>query len=169
MPYRAGDTLGVISPATISAALSLGKSVSGILSTHPKDAERFKRNAQAYQLAAAGQQNALEYLKYRSGRYGVAQSIGYPYQGEGPVGGWATQSAKDDAYKLYQAALSAWGIGVDEMPDGGGSTPADGGVTDPFGGPVQGLPPVTTTAQQSYVPLLIGLGLVGALLARKRR
>jgi hypothetical protein len=160
-----------IDPASIAATLALGKSLSGILSSHPKDAERFKRNGVAYQQAVQGQQNALEYLKYRSGRYGIAQSIGYPYNTEGPVGGWATQSAKDDAFKLYQAALAAWGVGVDEMPDGAGGGGGGGGVnTDPFagGGGGTGLPPVITTAQQSYMPILIGLGLLGALYASKR-
>jgi hypothetical protein len=148
-------------PATILTVLKLGTSLTGILSSHPKDAERFKANAEAYRLALAGQQNALQFLKYRSGRFGV-ETIGAPYNGE--VGGWATQSAKDDAWKLYQSALASWGIGEEEMPGGGG-------VNNGTSGGGQWVPGVKILGEQSYAPLLLlgaGLAIVAAV-SRKRR
>lgn len=162
-----------IDPATIASAIAAGRALSGVLSQHPKDRERFRKNAEAYQLATSGHQNALEFLKYRSGRYGIAQSLGAPYSAEGPVGGWATQSAKDDAWKLYNLALAQFGITPDEMPGGGGAVPGgDIGTTDPWGGgPVTTLPPVVSVGRQDYTPLLIlaALGAVALVVRRGRR
>ena len=84
-------------PTVILSLSSLG---------HPKDAERFAANADAFARAQAGDSAALEFLKYRSGRFGQTSIPGY-----GTVGGWATDAAKTDAYAKYTAALTRQQIG----------------------------------------------------------
>jgi len=84
-------------PTVIQSLSSLG---------NPKDAERFAANAAAFAKAQAGDASALEFLKYRSGRFGVTNIPGY-----GAIGGWATDAAKTDAYAKYTAALTRQQIG----------------------------------------------------------
>jgi hypothetical protein len=108
-------------------------------------------------MAANGDQLALEYLRYRSGRFGQNDA---PADSEfakrygTPIGGWATDVAKNDAFRLYNQALAIWGITPEEA---GGS----GGQPNPsyFGGTT--LPKVTTTAAMSFLPLV---ALAGAML-----
>lgn len=167
-----GRQLGfVVNPATVSAAISVSNGLKSLFGGNSKEQARIQANIDAYKLAAAGRQDAMEYLKYRSGRYGTAQSIGPAWEGGGPVGGWATQTARDDAWRLYQSALAIYGIGID--PNNGGQTP--GGAytpnpTDP-GSPEdlhpQGLPGVTVTGKMDYLPLVLVAG--AALLLAKRR
>lgn len=85
--------------AAVQGAITLGSSVLSLFS--PKDQERKAATDQAYNLAVAGDQNALLFLKQRTGNYGTVQVPGY-----GLVGGWATDPAKQYASQRYQAALN---------------------------------------------------------------
>lgn len=73
---------------------------------NPKDNERFAANAAAFARAQQGDADALQFLKYRSGRFGQAFVPGY-----GETGGWATDTAKADAYAKYTAALTRAAVG----------------------------------------------------------
>ena len=98
------------------------------------------------------------------------------WEGGGPVGGWATQRARDDAWRLYQSALGVFGISVD--PTSGGQTPGSGytpNLTDPGHpddllpvppGPVTTLPGTTVTGKMDYTPLLLAGAAI--LLLRRR-
>jgi len=87
--------------AYVTAAVSVIQGVTS-LTGGSKEADRLKSNEAAYQAAINGDGNALLFLKQRSGMYGTAFVTGY-----GSIGGWATQSAKDDARVKYNAALGA--------------------------------------------------------------
>jgi len=183
-PYVAGDYryaslapygLG-FDPVTVAAAIQTSNSLLSMFKNNAKERERLQKNMDAYKLATNGRQDAMEYLKYRSGRYGTASSIGPSWEGGGPVGGWATQTARDDAWRLYQNALGMFGIGID--PSTGVQTPGSGYVpnaSDPGhatdaglpGVNVQSLPGVTVTGRMDYMPLVIA-GAAILLLSRRR-
>lgn len=167
-----GRQLGfAVNPVTVQAAISVSQGIQKLFGGSSKEAQRIQANIDAYKLAASGRQDAMEYLKYRSGRYGTATSIGPQWEGGGPVGGWATQTARDDAWRLYQSALAIYGVGID--PNTGGQTPGgaytpnptDPGSPDDVGHP-QGLPGVTVTGKQDYLPLVL---LAGAAILLSRR
>lgn len=84
--------LGILAPLASSA----GTSLLGGLTANKKDPSRLADNAEAYKKAAAGDRNALLYLRQRSGRFGQIEVPGY-----GVVGGWATDVAKNDAFQKY--------------------------------------------------------------------
>jgi hypothetical protein len=88
--------------AYISAAGTIIGAAQSILGGNAKDAERLAANAQALSAANAGNDDALAFLKQRTGDHGVAFVNGY-----GNIGGWATPAAKSDAKVKYQAALAA--------------------------------------------------------------
>lgn len=90
--------------AAVAAVPTVVQTLSSI--RNPKDAERFAANAAAFARAQAGDTAALTFLKYRSGRFGETQVPGY-----GTVGGWATDSAKADAYAKYTAAATRQAVG----------------------------------------------------------
>lgn len=128
-------------------------------------AERLPKNQAAYDLAVQGKQNALEFLKYRSGRYGVSAFIGEPINLD-QVGGWGTAPARDDAWNKYQGALAKWGLVVD--PAGGPPMPGPTGTGDDSP-PFQGLPPMTISGSQSIWPLLAVAGAAFVAMQGKRR
>lgn len=70
------------------------------------ETDRINQNKQAEQIALAdpGQagDTAQRFLQCRSGRFGICQIEGYPDE----IGGWATQTAKDDAYSRYQNVVA---------------------------------------------------------------
>lgn len=149
-----GGGLG-LDPVTVQSTIEgvqKAKSFWEGLTKNKRDPDRLAANAAAYQLALQGFENALLYLKYRSGRHGIATFIGDPIN-EGPIGGWATPEAKDDANKLYNAALAATGVRPEEVGDSGTSTGQPSGTK--VNGQPQGLPRVTTMAAMSYTPLLL--------------
>jgi len=154
VPFNAG--LGFVDPVTVAAAVQITTTLIGSVG-NSKDAARLQANADAFKMAANGDQLALEYLRYRSGRFGTNDA---PADSEfakrygTPIGGWATDVAKNDAFRLYNQALAIWGIAPEEA---GGS----GGQPNPstyFGGTT--LPRVTTTASMSFLPLLAIGGLL---------
>lgn len=159
-----------LDPATLATVASITMS---FINKHPKDKSRFQANEEAYRFAAAGDTNALTFLRYRTGRYGVESYV--PPFGSfpgGPVGGWATQAAKDHAGQMYTAATRV-SVGLDPglSPDTGSGLPPFAGDDDPppyTGGPPQGLPPVVTTASMSMTPLLIVAAVVIAMTQRRR-
>ncbi len=91
-------------PAFISAGVTLLSSAQSLLGG--KDGERQAANKAAYQAAIAGDDNALLFLKQRTGSYGVALVPGY-----GEIGGWATDAAKRDAQTMYDAAIKYRQVG----------------------------------------------------------
>lgn len=92
-------------PVFIAAAGTIAQSsgaIAGLLGGHPKDQERYAANRAAYEAALGGDDNALLFLKQRTGQYGVAQVPGY-----GEIGEWATDGPIADAKVKYNAALAA--------------------------------------------------------------
>lgn len=85
-----------------------GVSIIGGLFSDSKDPGRLASNQAAYSDALAGDKSALQYLKARSGQYGLLD-ISPPWKGDpvSPLGGWATSTAKQDAATKYNAASSA--------------------------------------------------------------
>ena len=87
--------LGITIPGT-----GIDTSIVGGIFKDSKDPGRLSGNSRAYADAQAGDGEALKYLKGRSGRFGsVATS--YTLGDKSPIGPWATQVAKDDAFKKY--------------------------------------------------------------------
>ena len=72
-----------------------------------EDPNRVADNQRAYELAIQNVPGALDYLKGRSGRFGLIYVPALPNVRETPgmIGGHATQLAKDDAYAKYTAVL----------------------------------------------------------------
>lgn len=110
-----------------------------------KESDRINQNKQAEQIALSdsGQagDTALRFLQCRSGRFGICQIEGYPDE----IGGWATQTAKDDAYTRYQNAAAHRG------------TLGTTTVSTPIG-----------TVGASNAGLLAAAGIAAFLLLRKR-
>lgn len=149
VPFNPG--MGFVDPVTVAAAVQITQTLLG--TANQKDKARLQANADAFKMAAAGDQLAIEYLRYRSGRFGQYDA---PADSEfakrygTPIGGWATDVAKNDAFRLYNQALAIWGISPEEA---GGS----GGQANPSSMPYYGtttLPKVTTTAAMSFLPLV---------------
>lgn len=92
-------------------------------SAHPLDAERLKQDYEAFRLALGGDVNALAFLKQRSGRYGVAVVQGY--ENNTPIGGWATDTAQNDAYLKYTQVFQCQNTGACPTPS---VTPTQGDV-----------------------------------------
>lgn len=110
-----------------------------------KETDRINQNKQAEQIAlsdpgVAGD-TAQRFLQCRSGRFGICQIEGYPDE----IGGWATQTAKDDAYARYQNVAAHRGsLGTTT-------------VSTPIG-----------TASASNAGLVAAAGIAALLLLRKR-
>lgn len=103
-----------------------------------KEVDRINQNKQAESIALAGgpgAATATQFLKCRSGKFGLCTIEGYPDQ----IGGWATDSAKEDAYRRYQNVVATLG-GEPTNPLGGSTV-----VTTPVG-----------KAQVSNATILIG-------------
>lgn len=86
----------------IAAASQIASGVQQISGGNAKDSERLAANLTAYNRAVAGDANARDFLKQRTGDFGVATVPGY-----GEVGGWATATAKADAKAKYAALTTA--------------------------------------------------------------
>lgn len=155
----AGDdaNLGIAWGAILTGAVSLYQG----LKADKDDPIRIQRNSDALALAQQGNQNAIEYLKFRTGKYGEGM-VGAPYNEI--VAGWKTPVGRKDAETKYAQALALYGLGPQVPGDVTGPQPLPGG-------PAQGLPLVPVTAKQSYLPLLVlgGLGAGYYLYKRRRR
>lgn len=144
--YRNDEGLGFAIPAGVSAVTS----IAGGVFKDSKDPGRLSGNSQAYAAALAGDTEALKYLQGRSGRFGSVATT-YTLGDKSPIGPWATQATKDDAYAKYQSALSKLS-GVSSTPH----IPSFGG------GPV--------IAGLSTGPLLIaGVAALGIFALTRRR
>lgn len=170
--YVAGIRNGLgFDPVSTAVVVGTATQTYSTLTANKKDPERLAKNAEAYKLAIAGSQAALDFLKYRSGRYGTIEYIPAPINA-GPIGGWATDVAKADALRLYNSALAAYGVSEEEATGGDSATSGTtgsgypkfgdmyptgvptGGYTTPGGG-AQSLPPVTVTGSKDYMPLVL--------------
>lgn len=128
--------------------VGIDTSIIGGVFKEDKDPGRLNGNAQAYAAAQAGDGEALKYLKGRSGRFGsVATS--YTLGDKSPIGPWATQVAKDDAWKKYNDVINP-------------SSAYQSAKSFVTGGP--------TIAGMSVAPLLIAAVAAGGIyvLARRR-
>jgi hypothetical protein len=115
-----------------------------------KEVDRIKQNEAAESIAlggGAGAPTATEFLKCRSGEFGICTITGYPDE----IGGWATQSAQDDAARRYRNVVQQHG---GEPGTVGGGTVS---VTTPFG-----------SGAVNNSTLLLGGGLLALFLLRKR-
>lgn len=123
----------------LSGASSLVSAGSSLLDQHPKDKDRYAKNAMWYQEALQGNKDALIALQYMSGRYGTTHEGSYC--NVGGCSGWATQDTRDDAYNKYQAAIgnlptsSAQGT-----PNTQTTASAIGNVFSAIGGALSGTP-----------------------------
>ena len=80
----------------------------GALGTGLVDVERKAKNLAAYALAIAGDNNALQWLRARSGRYGtipVDVIPGVQPVADSALNGWSSEPARDDAFSKYQDAI----------------------------------------------------------------
>jgi hypothetical protein len=95
--YMNDEGLGITIPG-----IGVDSSIVTGLFKRSKDPGRLSSNAKAYAQALNGDTGALNYLKGRSGRFGLVATT---YGDSSPIGGWATSVAKDDAFKKYNDAL----------------------------------------------------------------
>ena len=150
------DDLG-IAPAVVGGAIAV---VQKLTDQHPLDKSRLAANNTAFMLAQQGNTTALQYLKARSGRYGtIVMDAAVPTLSvtKGmPLSGWATSSTCADAAQKYDT-LVASGAGT------GAPAPKASGVAS-----VLSFGPSGGTSSAS-MPLLLGVGLLGAVLLMKRR
>lgn len=86
----------VVAGAAVTAGQQLLSSQQG-----SKDSDRFAKAQQWYQLAIAGDSDALNALKFMSGRYGASTCGRF-----GACSGFATQAAKDYSGRLYDQAVA---------------------------------------------------------------
>lgn len=160
-----------LAPAVIAGAVQIGTALldnSGSVSD--KDRARLQANADAFRMAANGDRLAIEYLKYRSGRYGqydAAAGSEFALRYGTPIGGWATQLAKDDAFRLYNEALNMWGIGIEEAPDGAGGTTSPSTSGSGLVSGIQKLPKVSVTTSPGFLMAAVLGGII--LLGSRRR
>lgn len=89
----------------VAAGSQIVSGVQSVLGGNDKDAERLAANMTAYQRALGGDANAAQFLRQRTGDYGVAAVPGY-----GEIGGWATANAKADARAKYNALTTAQSV-----------------------------------------------------------
>lgn len=82
-------------PVAIATGVGILQDVNTLFSG--KDGERMAANAAAFEAAKQGDENALMFLRQRSGNYGTTLVPGY-----GEIGGWATAEAKADASAKFQ-------------------------------------------------------------------
>lgn len=156
IPENEHSDLG-IAPAIVGGAVAVAQK---LLDQHPKDKSRLAANNTAFMLAQQGNTTALQFLKARSGRYGtIVMDAAVPTLGitKGmPVSGWATSSTCDDAGQKYDT-LVASGSGT------GAPAPTASGAASllSFGS--------SGGTSSASMPLLLGLGVLGAVLLSKRR
>lgn len=82
------------------------KEISGYLHSS-KEPDRLKQNDVAYQKARRGELAGLEFLRARMDDVGKLYTVtGFPEQ----IGGWATDSARNDAEAKYNSAVSEQGL-----------------------------------------------------------
>jgi hypothetical protein len=88
-------------PVAITAGVSIIQGIQS-LTGGSEEPKRLAANQDAFSKAAAGNADALAFLKQRSGKFGTAFVSGY-----GSIGGWATKTAQDDAWSKYQTILTS--------------------------------------------------------------
>jgi hypothetical protein len=101
---------GFVDPATVTAVISLASSGWKLFS-NPYDPARKTQNEEAFRRAMNGGAYDADFLKGRTGRYGVVSiPVNLPYaispvsktpETPGSIGGWATEDAKKHAQTLY--------------------------------------------------------------------
>jgi hypothetical protein len=120
-PNRQRQQLGWVAavPVVISTIQQINSLFGG-----GKEPDRIKQNQEAERIALAdggeAGDTAARWLQCRSGRFGTCTIPGYPEQ----IGGWATQTAKDDAYTRWQNVSGhhdGTGTTTVQTPIGGGS------------------------------------------------
>lgn len=147
--------VGGVSGALSDAAGFIGGLFGGV----SKDPERLGKNAAAYDLALSGHAAALDFLKARSGRFGllpVGVVPGVNLTANATLGGWGTELARDDAYARYQDAVNRLA--------GGAVTPSTPGA-GAFG-PSTTLVPAGTGSGSDLL-LWVALGAAAVFLFRK--
>src|SRR5689334_8461421 len=94
-------------------AVQTGETLANTFS-NKKDPERFAANENAYKAAIGGGDHyALDFLKYRSGKFGSGPtSLPGWYSDSVGIGGWATPEARDDAFGKYNLASAAQSHGL---------------------------------------------------------
>lgn len=120
-PNRPRPALGVAIAPIIAAAPSFIQAMGPLLGGS-KEPERIAANQKAETLAIAGNAAALEFLRCRSVQGVVCGNL----PGYGDIGGWATQTARDDAGRRYNNALAALAQGSGGVPGGGGGVVVTG-------------------------------------------
>lgn len=173
--------LGVKLPSVGKALTSVASKATFGLIKGSKDPGRLQSNAEAYSRALAGDRSALDFLLQKSPK------------SRGGGGGWATSRAMEDAWAKYQSAKAALAARAPTMRPvapaprptlpRAGVIPARPGIppilqpgrspTGPnvpaFPGslpppaPSEGPPGYGGTPAFPMLPLLIGVGLIGAL------
>lgn len=132
---------------------------------HATDLERLAKNLAAYTLAVVGDNDALQYLRARSGRFGtipVAAIPGVNATADAALNGWATENAREDAYAKYQGAIT-------QRKDLGETLVGIGAAA---GGLSAGLIAEGTALQTSALPdwvLWGGVGVIALILLRRGR
>lgn len=110
-------TKGLSSVTKLAAGVSGASDIAGSLGIgkDSKDPGRLAANGRALADAQRGDAGAVAYLKGRSGRFG---KVAHSWAGdkETPVGGWATQPTKDDAY-------NKWLVATGQAPATAGAVP----------------------------------------------
>lgn len=117
-----------------STIVEVGSWISGLFGqAEERDARRFAQNVAAFRAAARGGTWDAEFLKARSGAYGMIDiPVRLPYavspsdgaaETPGQLGGWATGPAKRHAAELY-ARLLEGGADPGDVPGDGGVDPA---------------------------------------------
>lgn len=156
MAYMTGymddrEKLGIVAIPAIGSAIS---TIGSLFSGNSKDPGRLQANANAYGDAVAGDPSAVTYLKARSGRFGTIP-ISPVWHGDpdSPLGGWATDKAKNDAYAKYQQVT---------IQPIAASSPSSSSVP----GTVQQLPTVVAHAGVSPLLIIGALGIGYMLLKR---
>jgi hypothetical protein len=103
-PLAARRGLGFFDPVTITAVTSFVTAVSPWFGGS-KEADRIKVTDVAFERAISGDAVALQFLKQRTGQYGVITMP--PPLGE--VGGWGSSTARAYALRKYNEALAILG------------------------------------------------------------
>src|SRR4051812_17708587 len=100
--YSGGTTTSPFSAGSIPPIIQTAGTVYSDVeaaTSNKNDEHRFAENQAAYNEAVAGDTDALAFLLARS-----RQNVTMFVNGYGTIGGWATQAAREDAARKYEAA-----------------------------------------------------------------
>lgn len=116
-----GNPIGIITSGAAVAGniIDFGKN----LFAKNRDPGRLAANERYYKLALQGDEDALEFLKARSGQFGLID-----VEGQGKIEGWGSEKAKADAFTKYEDARKAMEARA-AAPSGAGAPLPDGAVT----------------------------------------